>query len=247
MLGKTMFVIADGPAKIHGITFFGMPTKSDLVTYAAEQMLKAGVHGETVENDGPTTSCGDQPAQRYTVHSLSASGEATVTHYLITAAYGGMGTAMYTHAASVGDRQDALDAMAKLCPGVAPLAYPLGWTRPKSNMPGFSGTATSPDLSSTFFATSVPLAAQSVADYERRKAIIGTVVSDRTEPCLSGTVHRVDVRAGGQLAEVASTFRRGFEYRAIYTRPAALDPDPAAERALTAFCRPVDPSAAAPV
>ena len=69
----------------------------------------------------------------------------------------------------------------------------------------------------------------------------GTVVSDKREGCGTGSVHRVSVQLGGQIAEVAVAFLHGTAYKYIYTRPAAHEADPAAERTLTAFCRGTGP------
>jgi hypothetical protein len=230
------YYVRDGD-KVHTLTFASVSPKaaSEVEAYAAERIGAERQRGAEVADDGPVTACDGQPAHRWSVVSAS-TGVAMETHVLAAQVTGGLATATYGHRQGVGDRRDALDAMATLCPGPFPNPVPAGWTAPKTRLP--VATLDSPDSTSTFVASFRPLAPDRFDAFERDAMPAGKVVADRHDPCGSAaTVHRVDVQIGGQIAEIAVAYVHRTAYRYVYTRPAAHEADTGAERALTAFCR----------
>ncbi len=216
--------------------------KHDLDAYATEQMESARKKGADVSDDGVTTACeGTIPAHRWTIRSLN-NATPTVGHYLAASVTGGIGVASYSHPQAVGDRQDAIAALASVCPGPHDLVIPNGWPVPPRGMAPYGMSLVSPDATSTFIGMNRRIAPSAYASFEKANLVIGTVTADRTESCASGTVRHLDVRNGGQLSEITIGYTEGYAYRFIYTRPADHDPDANAETALNAFCRP-DPIA----
>jgi hypothetical protein len=235
-----VFVIRDGD-KIHTLAIQSVSPKTatEVEPYAASQIASERQRGAEVVDEGATTICDGQPAHRWTVRSAS-TGIAMETHILAAAITGGIATATYVHRQDVGDRKDALDAMTTLCPGPYPSPVPAGWTAPK-NRTAAVGSIDSPDGTSTFVTAVRPMDPDKFPAYEREASPSGTVLADHRDPCSSGTVHRIDVQIGNQIAEVSVGFLHRFAYRYVYTRPATHEADPGAERALTAFCRPSAP------
>lgn len=234
------FTIRDGD-KVHVLSIHAVPTKTatEVEPYAASQIELEKQHGAEVVDEGASTICDGQPAHRWTVRSAS-TGVAMETHVLAATITGGIATITYAHRQGIGDRKDALDAMATLCPGPFPSPVPAGWTPPKSRA-GSTVSVESPDGTSTFVTTLRPMEPDKFPAYERDAAPSGTVLADHRDPCAGGTVHRVDVQIGNQIAEVSLGIVHHFAYRYVYTRPAAHEADTGAERALTAFCRPFAP------
>lgn len=237
---QSSYTIRDGD-KVHVLSIQAVPIKSatEVEPYAASQIELEKQHGAEVVDEGASTICDGQPAHRWTVRSAS-TGVAMETHVLAATITGGIATISYAHRQGIGDRKDALDAMATLCPGPYPSPVPAGWTPPKSRA-GVTVTVESPDGTSTFVTAVRPMDPQRFTAYERDSAPSGTVLADHRDPCSSGTVHRVDVQVGNQIAEVSVGLVHHFAYRYVYTRPASHDADAGAERALTAFCRPFSP------
>ena len=229
------FYVRDGD-KLHTLAFASVPPKvaSDVETYAAERIAAERARGAEVVDDGPITACDGQPAHRWTVTSAS-SGVAMEAHVLAAVVTGGLATVTYGHRAGVGDRHDALDAMATLCPGPYPNPVPAGWTAPRTRLA--VSTLDSPDATSTFVASYRLLSPERFDAFERESLPTGKVVADHRDPCSGSSVHRLDVQIGGQIAEIAVAYLHRTAYRYVYTRPAAHEADTGAERALTAFCR----------
>jgi hypothetical protein len=223
------------------------PNTFDVHAYAAEQMDIELARGAEVVDEGATQICDGEPAHRWTVRSAS-TGILTETHFLTALVTGGVAIVSYAHQGAVGARRDALEAMANACPGPAPNPVPAGWPAAK-NRYGTTLTAESPDGTSTFIASYRVLGTSRFDLFERENMPRGDVLADRREPCAGAAVHRVDVQVRGQIAEVAIGLLHGIAYRYAYTRPAKHDADPAAERALTAFCRsgpPLTPGSSEP-
>ena len=229
------YYVRDGD-KVHTISFVSISPKaaSEVETYAAERIAAERQRGAEVADEGPIAACDGEPAHRWTVSSAS-TGVAMETHILVAQVTGGLATVTYGHRQGVGDRRDALDAMLTLCPGPFPNPVPAGWTAPKTRLQ--VSTLESPDATSTFIATYRPIAPERFEAFERDAMPTGKVVADRHDPCGGATVHRVDVQIGGQVAEISVAYVHRVAYRYVYTRPAAHEADPGAERALTAFCR----------
>ncbi|MDB5094177.1 MAG: hypothetical protein JWO85_2278 [Candidatus Eremiobacteraeota bacterium] len=245
----TSYVVQDGD-KVHTLTFAAVSPKlgTQVDAYAADRISAERQRGAEVVDEGSTTACEGEPAHRWTILSAS-TGVATETKVLATTVTGGIATATYTHRQGVGDRRDGLDAMGNLCPGPFPNPVPAGWTAPKARF-GITLALDSPDATSTFVASYRVMAADRFEVFERDALPKGTVVADRREPCGAGQMHRVDVKIGGQIAEITTTYLHGAGYRYVYTRPASHDADAGAERALSAFCRgasPLSNPASAPV
>ena len=238
------YYYVDPPNKVHSIVVTSVTSDGDIETYTATQIAAFQARGETVEDQGVSTSCDGQPARRFIVRGIGVGNVAMVTHYLVTRIYGGIAMASYAHVASVGDRQDGIDGLAAVCPGPAPERPPLGWAQVKGAAPGGEINSVSPDSTSTFTLLQRPLKETAIAAFENSHAIAGTTLATSSEPCLTTTVKRTSVQAGNQIAEMATAYLHGIEYFATYTRPAAHELDAAADRALTEFCRPIDPSAA---
>jgi hypothetical protein len=242
----SVYVVRDGD-KVHTLIFQTVSPKTagDPETYAADQIAAQKTKGAEITDEGATTVCEGQAAHRWSMLTAS-SGTAVRMHVLAVMVTGGVATAIYTHREDVGDRRDALDAMETLCPGPIPSPVPAGWTAPKSRVPsGGTGSLDSPDATSTFVTTYRPIKAEDFGTFEHGAVPSGAVLADHRDPCGTGTVHRVDVQVGGQIAEVSVAYLHHGAYKYVYTRPAAHEADAGAERALTAFCRALSPVSAA--
>jgi hypothetical protein len=221
---------------LHTLIVRSLPPKtSDVHAYAAEQMDIEQSRGAEVLDEGATQICDGEPAHRWTVRSAS-TGILTETHFLTALVTGGVAIVSYAHQGGVGDRRDALDAMTNVCPGPVANPVPAGWPAAK-NRYGTTLTAESPDGTSTFIASYRVLGTSRYDVFERDNMPRGDVLADHVEPCAGAAVRRIDVQVRGQIAEVALGLLHGIAYRYAYTRPAKHAADPAAERALTAFCR----------
>jgi hypothetical protein len=247
---SSVFTIRDGD-KVHSlvITSISPKTATDPETYAADEIVKQKAKGAEVTDEGTMTVCEGQPAHRWTVVSAS-TGTAIQMHFLATAVTGGVAAIVYSHRQDVGDRRDGLDAMETLCPGPFPSPVPAGWTAPKSRAPSSIASLDSPDATSTFVTTYRLIKAEAFSSFEHDATPNGKVLADHRDPCGTGTVHRVDVQVGGQIAEVSVAYLHHTAYKYVYTRPATHEADTGAERALTAFCRsatPVPAGSAVPI
>jgi hypothetical protein len=242
-----VYFVRDGD-KVHSLVVRSLPKTYDAQTYSAEQMDAERARGADVIDEGTVQVCDGEAAHRWTVHSAS-TGTSVESHFLTVPVTGGVAVVSYTHQLGVGDRRDALDAMTSVCPGPFPNPVPAGWSAPR-NRYAATLAVESPDATSTFIASYSVLGAARFDAFERANAPRGTILADRREPCGDASVHRLDVQLGGQIAEAALAFLHGTAYRYVYTRPAKHDPDRAAERALTAFCRanaPLPSSSSEPV
>ena len=241
---RTVFAIADGPV-VHMLTVTPLSPRegTDLDTVVASEVARARGLGETVVDEGPTTVCEGTPAHRWSSTGAS-TGVAIITRHVVVDVSGGLAEALYTHPAAAGDRKDALDAMNDVCPGAVMAPVVTGWayvTRSALAAAPREATLISPDRTSTFTTFSGPLSAAGFELLARNAASGGHVIADRTEPCVTATVRRIDEQIGAQIAEVSVAYVRHIAYKYVYTRPAAHDADAEAERALTSFCRPALP------
>jgi hypothetical protein len=240
--GDRMALFTDADRKMHEIIV--MPIREvpphDLEAQAAEFMTKQSPTG-TVTDEGTTTVCG-QPARRWTARGAGERG--MVMHNILIPAGDAFVLGMYTHPLNTPPRKDALDLLTSLCPVAAPVPLLAGWARAPGGST-LSARLTSPDGSSTVsFEFHVAADDSRVVDIEHALIPRGTVTSDATQPCGTGTVRLLDVRAEGTLVELSLAYRDHGVFALTYTRPTGHPPDPGAERALTAVCRLSVPSPA---
>jgi hypothetical protein len=238
----------DGGGVVHSIVLSLTRESQPAAAYgpAAVAYFKTAANVSLIDS-GPTTTCGDVPAFRYSYRSERTPGHPLVIVHVLVDIAGLLGDVSYAHPPDVADRADALDALSTMCDEkIYAMRAPAGWQRAglvAKNSPGVD-TFMAPGKRSALvaLAVSAPVSngAQQLAPTTVRPP--ATLVSDVEEPCgtlrVRHSVIRTDGKNGADIIETVSGYRHGASYVYAYTHPEAERADPEAQRALTSFCDP---------
>jgi hypothetical protein len=240
----------DGGGVVHSIVLSLTRESQPAAAYgpAAVAYFKTAANVSLIDS-GPTTTCGDVPAFRYSYRSERTPGHPLVIVHVLVDIAGLLGDVSYAHPPDVADRADALDALSTMCDQkIYAMRAPAGWQRggvTAKNAPGVDGFTT-PGSRAALIALAVPAPVPSHVEHPAPTTVNppATLVSDVEEPCGALHVRHAVFRsegpngAGTMIAEDVAGYRHGVSYLYSYVRPAAERADPEAQRALTSFCDP---------
>lgn len=237
--------IRDG-ANVHSLVLSVTREKLTAAPYgaAAVEYFKTAPN-RTLLDSGPTTTCGDVAAFRYSYRSNNIPDHPMIIVHVLVDMGGLLGDVSYSHAPGVADRADALDAMSTLCDAqIYAMRAPEGWRRGAIMHPDKSGVDgfTPPSGHGALIALAV---SSPVTNHELAPTVMkppSTVLSDVEERCGALRVRHAVSRSlsakgdGTEILETVAGYRHGATYFYSYVHPETEPADPQAQRALTSFC-----------